>query len=146
MLAGVFLDLKVRRVLPHVFEANYRIEFQDITRRIEIDQGLAVAEHVVDPPDLGRLWPHCKLAVEQALIEAVTRSEEELVAPQFDRPMVAIDGAVVDGVDGNRSRSGPAQYGPFSPIVPLPQVNPNCLLFRHLPRGLGGNATKLRRL
>jgi hypothetical protein len=61
----------------------------------------------VYPTDLDGIRLYRKLAVEQPLIETVSRTKKHLMLAKLYWPGVAISSAVVDGVNGHRMRSEP---------------------------------------
>ena len=81
MCARIILDAEIRRFLRRVLQADRGVEGQDVSRGRELDQGDAVAERVVNPPDLNGFWFDGQPAVEQALIKAVARTEQQLMLP-----------------------------------------------------------------
>src|SRR4051794_6794989 len=99
MRPRVFLDPKVRCILRRVFEPNDRFECQCPCRCREVDQGQAIAEHVVDPPDLGRTRRYLQSAFQQTLIKAVPRPEHELMRARPHGLPVPVRRRVMNGVN-----------------------------------------------
>src|SRR3954471_22598703 len=97
MRARVFLNPEVGSILRRVIETNDRLECQCPRRCREVDQGQAVAEHVVDPPDLGWTRRNLQSAIQQTLIKAVPRPEHQLMRAWPHRLPVAVCRGVMDG-------------------------------------------------
>ena len=107
MRPRVFLDPEVGRILRRVFEPNDRLECQGLRRGREVDQCQAIAEHVVDPPDLRRTGRYLQSALQQTLIKAVPRPEHELMRAWPHRLPVPVRRGVMNGEIWHGGRSNP---------------------------------------
>jgi len=73
--AGVILYPEVRDIFGRVLQADECLEFHQFALQAKINQGQTVAKHVVDPSDFSRFGNDLKTAIQQSLIEAVSRAK-----------------------------------------------------------------------
>jgi len=92
----VVLDPEIGSILGHVVEPDDRIKLQQSRYGVEVDQSDAIAESIVDPPDLGRCRNNLQPTIEQSLIETVAGTKYELVDTRPDRIFITIGRAVMD--------------------------------------------------
>src|SRR4029077_20578466 len=71
----VVLDPKIRCVLRCMFQADDRLELQNLGPRSKLDQRYAISKDVVDPANLDRTRRYGDAATEQALNESVAGPE-----------------------------------------------------------------------
>jgi hypothetical protein len=90
-------------------EPNERLELHRFRFGVEVDQGDAITEGIVDPPDFRRLRRHLQMTLEQTLVEAVPGPKHELVQPRPHRIFVTIEGRMM-----NRKNRHGIQTRPFS--------------------------------
>src|SRR5664279_160112 len=109
MRARVFLNAEVRRIFRRVLEPNDRLECQCPRPGMcrELDQRQAIAEYVVDPPDLGRARRDLTWESQQALIKTVPRPEHQLMRAWPHGLLVLVRRRMMDG----ENRHG----GPLNP-------------------------------
>jgi hypothetical protein len=74
MRSRVIFDPEIRRIFGRMVETNCRIELQGLRFRIEIHEGDAISENIVDPPNLGGTRDDLQTTIEQPLIKAVGRN------------------------------------------------------------------------
>src|SRR6201982_3934443 len=90
MRACIIFYPEVGSVLGRMLQADEGLKFQQFAHRTKVDQRQAVAEYVVNPSDFRRLGNYVQTAIQQSLIEAVARAEQELMQARSYRSFVAI--------------------------------------------------------
>ena len=65
----------IRGIFGRVLQADECLEFHQFALQAKINQGQTVAKHVVDPSDFSRFGNDLKTAIQQSLIEAVSRAK-----------------------------------------------------------------------
>ena len=103
MVAGIVLDAEIRRILGRMLETDESLEPQDSRLCSKVDQGDAVSEDIVDPPDLSRRGVDIEPAFEQPLIEAVARPKHHLMQSRPNRLFVIVGGGVMDRKSRHKS-------------------------------------------
>jgi hypothetical protein len=101
MKLRVFFDLKIRSPLRRMLQSNDTCDPQGRACRVEVKQGYAVAEHVVDPAQSRRLWNNGQVRMEKPLVKAVPRTQHQTMCSQAHRPLIPIRCHVPDGEDSH---------------------------------------------
>jgi hypothetical protein len=89
-----------------VVEPDVAFEAQLVAWLVEIRHGHAVAEYIVQPAHVGRLWRDTHLRFKQFLVVAVARPEHQPVLTKRHRPPVAVSRDVADGEQGHCGFAG----------------------------------------
>lgn len=96
MSSCVLFNAKIGRILGSMVEFDEGVEPEFRRRRIEVDQGDAIAEDVVDPSDLAWLRRDVQSAFEKSLVKAVSRTKHESMDAGLNRILVPIGRGVLD--------------------------------------------------
>src|SRR5450631_660349 len=99
MRPRVFLDAEVGSILRRVLKPNDRLECQRRCQRLcrEVDQRQAIAENVVNPPNLGWTGRDLESAIQQVLVKTVPRPEHQLMRAWPHRLLVLVCRRVMNG-------------------------------------------------
>src|ERR1700733_10832900 len=127
MVAGIVLDAEIRRILRRMLETDESLEPQDSRLCSKVDQGDAVSEDIVDPPDLSRCGVDIEPAFEQPLIEAVARPKHHLMQSRPNRLFVIVGGGVMDRKSRHKSIVHSQPPWAWSVPMKLPATMPDSM-------------------
>jgi hypothetical protein len=98
----ILFDPKVGSAPRGMVEPDGRVEFKGVTGRFEIDKSYTISEDVVYPPHVDWLGRYFQLAIQQTLIETVSRAKHQLVCAEPYRLAVSIGRRVMDDEDSHQ--------------------------------------------